>query len=151
MRRRSPRAGHRAEILEARPAVAPGGRAGSTPAAACGLCPSSVASGQCKAQALQGSGLLLGPIPVGPSSPAPPSAALSTPPTLISAPDEVLGELVLHGGGPGIELRPMTLDVTLHLSASSGPSANFFQPQSCIKSQDASWLTPYVCFHNISI
>lgn len=64
--RRSPGA----EIPAAGPAVAAGTRASCTPEAVRGLCPSWVASGACRAQALQGFRLLLGPLPVGPSSPA---------------------------------------------------------------------------------
>lgn len=47
--------------------------------AARGLCPSSVASCACRAQALQRPRLLLGSFPVGPSSPAPLCAAAFTP------------------------------------------------------------------------
>lgn len=46
--------------------------------AARGLCPSSVASCTCRARALQGPRLLLGSLPVGPSSPAPLCAAAFT-------------------------------------------------------------------------
>lgn len=75
-----------------------------------GLCPSSVASCTCRARALQGPRLLLGSLPVGPSSPAPLYAAAFISLPLSQSRSRFWVSLV-PVSRPCIELRPVTLDV----------------------------------------